>query len=94
LDLSAELRLSGEFRCHDDRKLFLKPHLVFANDFDMKFDDLSGLSFEGDIKLPMLSDQPVGLEGFKIGESATIDGNHWTTYHTANVRYGSMWSEP
>ncbi|KAH7080981.1 hypothetical protein FB567DRAFT_117184 [Paraphoma chrysanthemicola] len=93
-DLSAELRLCGEFMCNDDRKLFLRPGLILANDFDIDFTDLSGLSFTGRIKLPMLSDEPAVLEGFTFEETATKTGRSWSEYDTASIRYGSVWNEP
>ncbi|KAF2827821.1 hypothetical protein CC86DRAFT_369051 [Ophiobolus disseminans] len=93
-DLSQPLSFIGEFRCQDDRKLFMRPSQTFADACSIDFLDTLGLSFSGEIYLPMLDTKPVGFEGFKLQERATRSGwRAWSEYETVNIRYGSEWNK-
>jgi len=94
IDLAQPLAFWGEFRCQDDRKLFMRPGLIFANTCEVDFLDTSGLNIEGTIDLPMLEIGTVRFEGFKVHELATKTGwRAWSEYDNALIRYGSDWNK-
>lgn len=85
----------GEYRCRDDRGLFSGSEVVFSNKSCIWLQDKAGMHIEGDICLPMLSDDPVVFEGFKVQESPAVKtgANSWAEYNTAIIRFGPSWKD-
>jgi hypothetical protein len=54
VDLTEALTCEGEFRCLDDRKLFMRPGTIFSESCIIRFKDLTGLHLEGVINLPIM----------------------------------------
>jgi hypothetical protein len=91
-DISTPPAFFCEYRCNDDRQLFLKPSLVFASAGRIMFADLMGLQLSGSIHLPMLSDEPVTFEGFKVEDTDLLQNERpWSAFDTSAIRYGADW---
>ena len=80
-----------EYRVFDTYRLFLKPGPIFADNGLIEFSDLTGLQFSGTLNFPMLSDEPIAINGFKIDGNTTAKPQAWSSYVTPNIQYGAAW---
>jgi hypothetical protein len=56
---------------------------------------MAGMHITGEISFPLLSDEAIEFEGFKVDEAAETKTSNksWAAYNTALVKYGESWKE-
>jgi hypothetical protein len=91
------LKFFCEFRCKDDRKLFLKPRIRFASSGIIEFSDCTGLEVSGSFDFPMNGPDPLPFSGFKVSdtpeESEKYQDMSLRKSNTATIRYGDAWNK-
>ena len=92
LDFQKPLDPHCEARLYEKKSPTGEPIRIFGNTALLEFRE-DGLCFDGQIKLPMISDTPVKIivRRIKSDDSCTVE--KWLDYDTSKVKYGAAWKK-
>ncbi|KAI4944482.1 hypothetical protein J4E86_009541 [Alternaria arbusti] len=92
LDLQKRLDLDCEARLYENRPSIGGPIRISGNTAHLEFREGS-LYFEGKINLPIISDTPVKICGYRIKSDDSCTVEKWLDYDTSKVKYGAAWKK-
>jgi hypothetical protein len=93
-DLTKPADLILNVRLQDAKNLFMPPGSFSRSKGQIMFDDIHCLLFEGTIRFPMLSQDPVKFLGYKIGQIGAKLVCPWRAHPLDKIEYEDAWNQP